>query len=96
MRCLGLCVLKAGGESGLDWVSWHVCGANAENKSVSLTWCLSSNDILWRPHQLQTNKDVHKENRSHRGRCRGEMHLVSEEMCQVGVRQRPLLMSVHF
>lgn len=69
--------------SGVDRVSWHDRRANAGNKSVSLTRCLSSSDIPRCPHQLQTNKDVWEENRSDHSRCQGEMHLVSGEMCQV-------------
>lgn len=76
-RCEGPSVWRAGVGSGVDWVSWHNRRANAGNKSVSLTWCLSSSDILQCPHQLQTNKDVWEDNRSDHSRCQGEMHLVS-------------------
>lgn len=72
----------AGTRSGSDWVSWHGRRANAGNKSVSLTRRLSSCDVPPCPHQFWTNKDVWEENRSHRGRCQGEMHLVSGEIRQ--------------
>lgn len=82
---------------GLDWVSWHNRRANARNKSVSLTRCLSSSDIPRCPHQLWTNKDVWEKNRSDHSRCQGEMHLVSEEIRQVWeVHQNWLLTSVSF
>lgn len=41
-----------------DWVSWHGCGANAGNKSASLTRRLSSCDVPRCPHRLWANKDV--------------------------------------
>ncbi len=93
-----VCVcMRAGVGSGLDWVSWHDRRANAGNKSVSLTRCLSSSDIPRCPHQLRTNKDVWEENRSDHSRCQGEMHLVSGEICQVWeVHQEWLPMSLLF
>ena len=83
--------------SGLDWVSWHGCRANAGNKSVSVTWSLSSSDIPLCSHQFPTNKDVWEEKRSDHSRCQGEMHLVSVEICQVEeVDQEWFLMSAIF
>lgn len=56
----------AGTSSGSDWVSWHGRRANAGNKSVSLTWRLSSCDVPPCPHQFWTNKDVWEENKPSR------------------------------
>lgn len=72
----------AGVRSRLDRVFWHDWRANAGNKSVSLTQCLSSSGIPLCPRQLPTNKDVWEENRSDHSSCQGEMHLVAVEICQ--------------
>lgn len=68
---------------GLAWVGWRWSQANAGNKSVSLTRCLSSSDIPQCPHQLPTNKDVWEANRGDQSRCQGEKHLVSGELLYV-------------